>query len=134
MTSIHDPGTVPGVDDEARSLAGRAVRGSMWAAAGAYSTFIVNFAAVATLARYISPSGFGSYSLALAYNQIVFALGLFPFGQSVVQSPNLPGIAETAMRMSLGLRGGLMLLSVPVALVVTHFNGSPSRCCSWAWR
>ena len=108
---------------DARALAGRAVRGSMWAATGAYSTFVVNFIAVAALARYVSPSGFGSFSLALAYNQILYAVGLFPFGQSVVQSPDVPGIAETAMRMSLALRGGLLLLSLPVAIIVNHFNG-----------
>ena len=120
MTSMPEP--APRLD--ARALAGRAVRGSMWAATGAYSTFVVNFIAVAALARYVSPSGFGSFSLALAYNQILYAVGLFPFGQSVVQSPDVPGIAETAMRMSLALRGGLLLLSLPVAIIVNHFNGS----------
>lgn len=114
----------PGPRDAARSLAGRAVRGSMWAAAGAYTTFVVNFAAIAALAHFVGPKDFGSYSLAFAYNQMVFALGLFPFGQFVVQSPSLPGIAETAMRMALVLRTGLLLLSVPIALVVNHFNGS----------
>jgi PST family polysaccharide transporter len=95
----------------------------MWAAAGAYSSFLVNFVAVAVLAHFVPPAGFGSYALALAYNQILFALGLFPFGQAVVQSPSTPGMAETAMRMSLALRGGLLLLSFPAALAVRHFNG-----------
>ncbi len=114
----------PGAHDGPRSLAGRAVRGSMWAAAGAYTTFAVNFVTIAVLARFVPPRDFGSWSLALAYSQIVFALGLFPFGQAVVQSPSEPRIAETAMRMALALRGGLLLLAVPVSVVVGRFNGS----------
>jgi PST family polysaccharide transporter len=117
MTSIPEGGVDP------RDLAKRAVRGSMWAAAGAYSTFVVNFVAVATLARYVGPAGFGSYSLALAYTQVLSALGLFPFGQAVVQSPRDPRIAETAMRMTLAVRGAILLLAIPAALVVRHVNG-----------
>jgi O-antigen/teichoic acid export membrane protein len=110
--------------DEGQSIAGRAVRGSLWAAAGAYSTFAINFVGIAVLARYVSPADFGRFSLALAYNEIRLAVGLFPFGQSVVQSPRLPAIADTALIMAVVLRGGLLLLSLPVGLVVSHFNGS----------
>lgn len=120
MSSMPDP--APRAD--ARSLAGRAVRGSLWAAAGAYTSFAVNFATVAALARFVSPDGFGSYALALGYSQILFALGLFPFGQAVVQSPDAPGLADTAMRMALALRGALVLLSLPAAALIAHFNGT----------
>ncbi|HYD41549.1 MAG TPA: oligosaccharide flippase family protein [Anaeromyxobacter sp.] len=119
MSSTPDPAP----PDGARSLAGRAVRGSLWAAAGAYTSFAVNFATVAALARFVPPEGFGSYALALGYNQILFALGLFPFGQAVVQSPDAPGLADTAMRMALALRGALVLLSLPAAALIAHVNG-----------
>lgn len=109
--------------DAARALAGRAVRGSMWAAAGAYTIFLVNFGAVAALAHFVAPAAFGSYALALAYTQVLSALGLFPFGQAVVQSPRTPGLAETALRLYVAVRGGLLLLAVPAALAVRHANG-----------
>lgn len=108
---------------EEPSLAGRAVRGSLWAAAGAYSTFVVNFAAVAILARFVGPEDFGTFSLALAYEQILGAVALLPFGQAVVQSPNVRGIADTALVMTLLLRVGLLVVSVPIALVAADRNG-----------
>jgi PST family polysaccharide transporter len=108
---------------EGASLAGRAVRGSLWAAAGAYSTFVVNFAAVAVLARFVSPAEFGAFSLALAYSQILCAVGLVPFGQAVVQSPNVRGIADTALVLTLLLRAALLVVSVPVAIVAARHNG-----------
>ena len=114
----------PDAGSDPRSLARRAVRGSLWAAAGAYASFVVNFASVAALARFVSPDGFGSWALAVAYCQILFALGVVPFGQAVVQSPNVPGLADTAMRLALALRGALALLALPVAAVVARFNGS----------
>jgi PST family polysaccharide transporter len=110
--------------DEGQSIAGRAVRGSLWAAAGAYSTFVINFVGIAVLARYVSPAEFGRFSLAMAYNEIRLAIGLFPFAQSIVQSPRLPAMGDTALIMVIGLRAGLLLLSIPAALLVSHYNGA----------
>ncbi|MFT3917328.1 MAG: oligosaccharide flippase family protein [Anaeromyxobacteraceae bacterium] len=106
------------------SLAGRAVRGSLWAAAGAYGSFVVNFGAVAALARFVSPAGFGTYALAYGYSQLISAVGLIPFGQAVVQSPGVPGIADTALVLTLLLRLGLLVLSIPAAFLAGHHNGA----------
>jgi PST family polysaccharide transporter len=114
----------PGPPLEGSSLAGRAVRGSLWAAAGAYSTFLVNFASIAVLARFVSPTDFGTFSLAFAYSQILTAVGLFPFGQAVVQSPSERGIADTALVLTMLLRVALLLVSVPVAIVAARHNGA----------
>jgi len=105
------------------SLARRAVRGSLWAAIGAYGTFVVNFAGIAVLARYVSPADFGSYALAQSYNEIVLAIGLFPFAQAVVQLGNLRAIGDTALIMGVILRLAQLLLSVPLAFVVARYNG-----------
>lgn len=115
--AAHDDTGEPGV------IARRAVRGSVWAAIGAYSTFVINFAGIAVLARHVSPAAFGTYALAQSYYEIFGAIGLLPFSQAVVQLGSLPAIADTALIMAVVVRVALLLLSIPVALVVAHYNG-----------
>jgi PST family polysaccharide transporter len=86
-------------------------------------TFGINFAGLAILARVLTPTDFGAYALAQSYSIIVNALGAFPFGQAVVQSPGHDETADAALIMGSLVRVGLLLVSFPVCLLLNHLNG-----------
>src|SRR5262249_9127220 len=99
------PGIAAAVTAPTPGLARRAVRGTAWAAAGAYSSFAVTLVLNLALARLLSPATFGAYALAGATCDVVFLLAGLSFGQAIVQ---LHGQAEK-------LRGTVLLLSLALA-------------------
>jgi O-antigen/teichoic acid export membrane protein len=108
-----------------RDLARRAVRGSMWVAGAAYSGFILTFASTAIIARLVPPRDFGAYALAQAYSQILLAFGAFGFTQSVIQSSNHDArLANTALRMTIGVRLILACVAVPAAFMIRRYQGA----------